>query len=79
MKKHDNTDEAFMRVRMIDRRFDYSGVSYSGKLKREKKQSFTKYPIEEMQKPLTKEQRHKRNQETLSKDSTAKFGIMETD
>tara|TARA_R100001460_G_scaffold100602_1_gene144302 strand:- start:193 stop:423 length:231 start_codon:yes stop_codon:yes gene_type:complete len=60
----------------IDKRFDNPGIPYSGKLVREKQQPEKKYSLEEKQNPLTKEERLKRNQEQLSKDPTARFGII---
>ena len=79
MKKHKNTDETFIRVHTIDKRFDDPGIAYSGKLVREKQQPQKQYSLEEKQNPLTQEERLKRNQEQLRKDPTARFGIMEVE
>ena len=46
MKKHKNTDETFIRVHTIDKRFDDPGIAYSGKLVREKQQPQKQYSLE---------------------------------
>jgi len=77
MKNHENTDKTFIHVRTIDKRFDNPGIAYSGKLVREKQQPQKQYSLEEKQKPLTREERFKRNQKAMGKDPTTTFGILD--
>lgn len=79
MRNHKNTDETFIHVRTIDKKFDDPGIVYSGKLVREKQQPQKQYSLEEKQKPLTKEERLKRNQKAIGKDPTTTFGILDTE